>query len=219
MPPYTEKQLQDLKRNQERLANLVIMEDRPAFRGGSVTGIDVTYSEGVAAVCAVTINSDTRQTTRIEKQVVEDKSVYIPGFFYLKEGPIIKRILEDLEETGPVLIDANGVLHPRGLGMASQIGVELDIQTIGIAKKLHTGSISQRMGDNAHVVGNSQEIIGQAVWCPKKKRPYIISIGHRISLKTAAKVMRKVSNEYGPIPLRLADRYSREVIAEIKRGE
>ncbi|TXT53974.1 MAG: Endonuclease V [Candidatus Thorarchaeota archaeon] len=216
MKSYPEEMLKTFKAQQEQLAKYVVTEDMPEFTRGPVTGIDVTYRENLAVVCLVTIDSDKLKITRIEKQVLETKVPYISGCFYLKEGPLLKQILADIDDTGPIMIDANGMLHPRRLGIASQIGVELDRQTIGVAKNLHIGIIGTREGNTAPITSKEKkEILGMAVWIERKSKPLIVSIGHRISLPTAVSIVRMVSNKFGPIPLLLADRYSRETIAKI----
>lgn len=67
---------------------------------------------------------------------------YIPGFLSFREGPFIIEKLARLKKEKPeilpqvVFIDGNGILHPRGVGLASHIGVCADVPTVGVAKKL-----------------------------------------------------------------------------------
>jgi deoxyribonuclease V len=188
---------------QLKLASKVQYYDDPAFKGEYVTGIDVSYRYDKAYACAIVTHIPTRTVTRKERIVIDCEFPYIPGHFYLREGPAITKLLEKLDSTGPILIDGNGVLHPRRMGLASYIGVTLDKQTIGVAKSLLLGSIGERVNNIASILEDGEEI-GAALWIEKKMNPIYVSIGHRISLKTAIEVVL-ISTLYGyPESLRRA---------------
>ncbi|MHA2433515.1 MAG: endonuclease V, partial [Candidatus Thorarchaeota archaeon] len=118
-----------LEAEQKRLAERVLMEDIPPFEGTIVTGVDVSYGEDVASGCAVVMDVESREIIQTEQRTVECTTPYIPGYFFLREGPVLLKLLGSLDETGPILIDGNGMLHPRRLGLASHLGVRLDLQT------------------------------------------------------------------------------------------
>lgn len=71
------------------------------------------------------------------------KLPYIPGFLAFRETPVYMELLTELEKKAPqykpdiLMVDGNGILHPRGFGVASHIGVLANIPSIGIAKSLH----------------------------------------------------------------------------------
>jgi deoxyinosine 3'endonuclease (endonuclease V) len=86
--------------------------------------------------------------------------------------------------------------------LASYVGVILGIQTIGVAKKLHIGSIEPRVGDEAPVLDNG-EIIGKAVWLGRRKAVYV-SVGNNVTLTTSVEIAKASSTNGDPEPLRHA---------------
>ncbi|MFX1264670.1 MAG: endonuclease V, partial [Promethearchaeota archaeon] len=181
-----------LRAEQMRLAERVIMEDMPPFSSSIVTGVDVSYREGIAAGCAVVMDLESRETIQNEQRTVECATPYIPGYFFLREGSVLIELLRDLDETGPVLVDGNGILHPRRFGIASHLGVCLDLQTIGVTKKLLLGEIQPRQGNTAHILDDN-DCVGRALWLGGRKKPVYVSVGHRISLDTAVHLVESAS--------------------------
>jgi deoxyribonuclease V len=146
----------------------------------------------------------------IEKKVVESQAEipYIPTYLAFREIPIIKGLMKKIKNKPTVLlVDGNGVLHPYGMGIASHLGVELDIPTIGVAKSLLCGTIKQAVesyGDVSEVEFEGK-LIGYAYISSKRsKRPIYISPGHRISFKTALEVVKDYCIYKIPQPIRSA---------------
>jgi deoxyribonuclease V len=207
-----EKQLKNTDRVQITLASQVVMEDLPPFDKSIVTGIDVHYSGSLAVGCATVVEVGTLkaiQTVTLNREVQFD---YIPGYLYLREGPIILDLLQLLDTTGPVLIDGNGVLHPRRLGLASYVGVALNIQTVGVAKTLHIGTIGPRVGKEAPI-REDDEVIGMAIWLGKEK-PVFVSVGNSVTLSTSVRIVRDCSVDGYPEPLRIAHRTAKDMARE-----
>ncbi|MFW9943712.1 MAG: endonuclease V [Candidatus Sifarchaeia archaeon] len=209
------EKIAQLRAEQVRLAKRVIAEDVPPFSSSIVTGIDVSYTEDAAVGCAVVMDLGSRETIRTEQRTVECTAPYIPGYFFLREGPVLVELLRNLDETGPILIDGNGVLHPRRLGLASHLGVHLDLQTIGVAKKLLLGEIQPRQGNAARII-DGHDCIGVGLWLGKRKKPVYVSLGHRISLDTAVTVVEQASIDGYPEPLRRAHSLSKETIQSLR---
>ena len=149
----------------------------------------------------------TQSILQKEKLTAECEYPYIPGHFHLREAPVIIELLARFEKC-LVLIDGNGILHPRRMGLASYVGVKLDIPTIGVAKKLLLGTVEKSDENEAPVMDNSERI-GSAVWLHEKKRPIYVSIGHKVSLETAVRVVRMSAIFGYPEPLRQAHLCSR----------
>jgi deoxyribonuclease V len=202
-----------LAKEQEDLAKIVKRYDDPRYDSPIVTGVDVAYAKTIAAGCAVVFNNSTREILRSLTVTRKVESDYITGFFQLREGPIIIELVQSLKEHGMILVDGNGILHPRRFGLASYLGVKLDVQTIGVAKKLMLGEIGPRSEDSAEIKENN-EVLGRALWL-KEKRPIYVSIGHRVSLDLAVKVVIDSSAQGYPEVLRQAHNLSREVLRRI----
>ena len=124
-----------------------------------------------------------------------------------------------------ILVDGNGVFHPRGCGLASHLGVLEDIPTIGVGKTLmHVdgidkdtlpGMLAEREPGNDHVLLKGiSGIVHAAAFYPTKqiKNPVIVSVGHGLSLETALEICRSCSQYRVPEPVRQADIRSREEI-------
>ena len=198
-----EKFLLESESKQSMLASKVVREDLLPLRGELVTGIDVSYRDDTAFTCATVMHLPTRSIVMKKSLVIDCEFPYIPGHFYLREGPAIISLLENLDDTGPIMIDGNGILHPRRMGLASYIGVMLNRQTIGVAKSLLLGALGDRNGNIAPIT-EKKENLGAALWLGVKKKPLYVSIGHRISLDTAIKVVEMSSFNGSPEPLHLA---------------
>ena len=179
--------LVEVARQQERLAKQVIRYDDPAYHDTMVIGLDVAYSEEIGVGAAVVVNNRTKETIASTTIVREIKSEYIPGLFQLREGPFLIELVQGIRQNGIILVDGNGILHPRRYGLASYLGVTLNRQTIGVAKKLLLGKISHRTQKYADII-HENEVLGRAVLHDGRK-PIYVSIGHKVSLNTAVQVV------------------------------
>lgn len=134
---------------------------------------------------------------------------YIPGLLGFREAPLLVKAYEKLlVKPDLLLVDGQGISHPRKFGIASHLGVLLDIPTIGVAKSILVGKIegelSKEVGSQAPLVWKG-EVLGMAVRSKKNCLPLIISTGHRVSLKTALEIVLSSQKGYRlPEPTRLA---------------
>jgi deoxyribonuclease V len=203
---------------QERLARKVVMCDEPPFDGGLVTGVDVAYTQDQAVGCAVVMDLPRHEIVQITKVRRPCSAPYVPGFFHLREGPVIADLLRGMDAEGPILIDGNGILHPRRLGLASYMGVTMNRQTVGVAKTLLLGEIQAFHHDVAEIV-DAEEVIGSALWLRNRKTPVFVSVGHRIALETALDVVRACSSSGFPEPLRKAHCIAKSSVNDYMGGE
>lgn len=135
---------------------------------------------------------------------------YIPGLLSFREIPAILEVITKIKRQPDVLIvDGQGIAHPRKIGIATHLGVLLDMPTLGCAKKvlygkyiepgLIKGAISPLMAKG--------EIIGNVIRTKNNVRPLIVSIGNKIDLVTATQLVMLCNNGYRlPEPTRLADK-------------
>ena len=158
-----------------------------------VCGVDIAYSSSNAAYgSAVIMDRNMQQLVEsIDVQTVV-KHPYVPGLLMLREAEPIFYTLKSLKNSYDLLlVDGHGLLHPRKCGLACFVGVTLNKPTIGVAKSLLCGTVRP---DGFVELGG--ELLGYAV----SKKMYV-SVGHRITLKTAIALVKEVGVE----PLRLAD--------------
>ncbi len=184
---------------QRELSNDVIRSDDLGFDPIFVCGMDVAYEGRTAYVAAALW--DTSLKTIVETKHLVDKTAtdYVPGFLAFREGPMLLRIASRVRNTPDAfLIDGQGMAHPRGLGLASHVGLALDRPSIGVAKSRLYGRVE---GD--HLIRANHVVIGRILESETHKK-YYVSIGHRISLDTAMKTVEKCMVDGFPAPLRRA---------------
>ncbi len=143
---------------------------------------------------------------------------YVPGYLSFREGGAILQALRLLKARPDlVLIDGQGIAHPRGLGIASHIGVLLDLPTVGCAKSRLVGEFEiPGWKRGAHSLLRYQEkIVGAVVRTKDHVRPLFISPGHRTDLKNSVEIVLQMTHGFRiPEPLRRADFLSKKVKRE-----
>jgi deoxyribonuclease V len=128
---------------------------------------------------------------------------YIPGLLAYREADaIIKVIGEAKVKPDIIMIDGFGTNHPRRCGIATQVGIELDMPAIGVGKSFLCGKIK---GDDIY---QGDEKVGKVLHSIQYPRPIYVSPGHRISLDTSVKVVKHcIKSHRLPEPARLAHEY------------
>jgi len=154
--------------------------------------------------------------------VAEIPFPYIPGFLSFREGPVIIEALRKLKvEPHVILFDGQGIAHPKGLGIASHMGVILDIPTIGCAKSRLIGEYKQpgiKKG-KASSLKHHGKVVGAVVRTRDHVKPVFISPGHRIDLKASVEIVLKCVSRYRlPEPLRRADFLSKKIKRAVAAG-
>lgn len=146
----------------------------------------------------------------IEVQVVTDRIdfPYVPGLLSFREAPLLLKAFEKLKTTPDiVMVDGQGIAHPRCCGIASHLGLILGLPTIGCAKSRLCGEDAvpgPEAGDFAELKDNG-EVIGAVVRTRANVKPLYISIGHMIDLPAAIKWVTACCRGYRlPEPTRLA---------------
>ncbi|GMH40633.1 hypothetical protein BSKO_08537 [Bryopsis sp. KO-2023] len=207
---------------------------------GLIGGLDISFyknaakqKEAIAALIVVTY-PDMRVVYE-DFQEVDLGVPYKAGFLAFRECPAYHQLLERVSKTefNPqvLMVDANGILHPRGCGCASHLGVQSGYPTIGVAKNLHCvdgleteavemkvrGIMARKRGKGyMPLVGRTRGTLGAAMYGhgPGKgtKMPLYVSIGHRLSLESAVDLVDKCAKYRIPEPVRQADLRSRRVI-------
>ncbi|MEW6675856.1 MAG: deoxyribonuclease V [Nitrospirota bacterium] len=143
---------------------------------------------------------------------------YIPGFLSFREGPVIIKAINNLNiKTDIILFDGQGIAHPKGLGIASHIGVLLNIPTIGCAKSRLIGKYKEpgfKKG-NWSSLKYSGKTAGAVLRTRNNVRPVFVSPGHWINLKDSIEIVLRCTDKYRiPEPLRRADFISKKIKGE-----
>ncbi len=197
---------------QESLRNQVTRSDKLKEPVQYVAGVDMGFeSNGTISRAAVAVLSFP------DLQVVETSLAYrptsfpyIPGFLSFREIPAVLDALEKIQITPDIILcDGQGIAHPRRLGIASHLGVILDMPTIGVAKSLLIGKheeLSDTKGSWQPLI-HKGETIGAVLRTRQGVKPVYVSIGHRISLNTAIDYVLSCTPKYRlPETTRIADK-------------
>lgn len=180
----------------------------------SVAGADAAYA-GNSIYAAVVVMSFPRLA------VVETASAreeipfpYIPGLFSFREGPAIADVFTDLVRVPDLLIlNGHGYAHPERMGIASHLGIVLDIPAIGVARHLLTGTCALPgiTRGSAEPVSDRNEVIGMAVRTVTGAKPVFVSAGHKIDLPQAVDIALKTTRDHRMTePIWHADQLARQ---------
>lgn len=175
-----------------------------------LTAVDTAYSTDGETVFAAAVTLSFPDLEEIEKrfQFEKVKFPYQPGLFFFREGTAIINVLEKLEQEPDLLIiHGHGIAHPRGIGMASQIGLIFDKMTIGCSRKVLLGShreVDSKKGSYQPISLNNREV-GYAYRSKDGVKPIYISPGHHCDLTISKEIIVKCLRGYRlPEPMRIA---------------
>lgn len=205
-----QKDVHRFKEEQIRLAKKIIIKD-DYEKADIIAGVDQTFLD--KKVFSAVIVWDSKKNKVIEQKYVvqEVKMPYIPGYLSYREGPAIVEVINQLENRPDILlIDGHGIAHPRKIGLASHVGLLLDIPTIGVAKNLLCGKIK----DGKIMVDDN--IRGSELITKEHANPIYVSPGYRICLKSSLEIVKsciKLPHKY-PEPLHLAHIYAKKIMKE-----
>jgi len=173
-----------------------------------VAGVDVSIKKDKGIACVVVMDYTKLKQIDISIAKADITFPYIPGLLSFREGPVVIEAIKKLSIMPDVFIfDGQGIAHPRRIGIASHVGVLLDIPTIGCAKSVLCGEFEMpgtRKGSWTPLVYNSQ-IIGAILRTKTDIKPVVISIGHKIDLYTSIEIILNLCTKYRlPEPIRYA---------------
>jgi deoxyribonuclease V len=175
-----------------------------------VVGADVSFPSKTEALAAVVALSYP-ELSLIESVVRRGECAfpYVPGLLAFREAPILLEALAALgNEADVVLCDGQGLAHPKGMGLASHVGILIDLPTIGCAKSRLYGTHDdprRSRGGWSPLLGRTGDTLGAVLRTRSDVSPVFVSVGHRIDLKKAIEVVLECSPKYRiPEPLRAA---------------
>ncbi len=200
---------------QRELARRVIREDRIGAVS-RIAGVDMAINEESGMARAAVVLLTYPELEIVERHVYEEpiRMPYIPGLLSFREIPCILGAFAQLKQQPDlVMVDGQGIAHPRRLGIASHLGLWLDLPTIGCAKSILTGHhapLGDEVGDWVPLRADG-ETIGAVLRTRAHVKPMIVSPGHRISLETSLRYVLACSKGYRlPEPTRQADKLSKD---------
>lgn len=195
---------------QQRLRSQVVSTPLPLDSLHTVAGVDVGFPGDRTRAAVVVLSFPELEV--LEQNIVEIPTTfpYIPGLLSFRETPAILQALAGLKTRPDLLLcDGQGIAHPRRFGIACHLGVLLDRPSLGCAKSILTGKPAH-LEESAHSTAPllvRDEVVGMAVRTRARVKPVYISIGHRIDLDSAVRVVLACAKGYRlPEPTRLADK-------------
>lgn len=205
-------------RFQHRLSlRLVLTSDLDKVQ--TVAGADSNYDRrrGLIGALVAVLKFPEFELMDIASEIQKVGIPYIPGYLSFREGPAMIEAFRKLKTKPDVtLIDGNGIAHPRRMGLASYVGVLLDIPTIGCAKSatfpyklppLEKGSFSLYRDDKGEKVG----------YCLRTRfsvKPVFVSPGHRMDFDSSRNLVLDCCKYRIPEPLRIAHHLAKNLFSE-----
>jgi deoxyribonuclease V len=210
----------EARRLQGELASRVVAGP-PLDLGGvrHVAGADVS-TEGDRAYATVAV-LDFPGLSVVEVKGFEAalEFPYVPGLLAFREIPSVVGALEKVETAVDVVIlDAQGLAHPRRMGLASHIGLFLDVPTVGCAKSVLVGRFEEPKVEKGSVTDlvHRGEVVGRAVRTRERVSPVYVSVGSGIDLDSAVELVLSCCTKYRlPEPTRQAHNAANR----LRRGE
>ncbi len=182
-----------------------------------IAAADVAFKGGdaVAAVCLFDYPSLELLESRCVRQPC--RMPYIPGLLTFREGPALLAAFEKLsKEPDVILFDGQGTAHPRGMGIASHMGVLFDRPAIGCAKSWLCGEPERELPPQKGAwvrLLDRGKVIGAVVRSRDNVKPLYVSVGHRVGLEQAVGLVLSCCVKYRiPVPLSVADKLSKNPV-------
>lgn len=182
-----------------------------------IAGVDIGFEDQgeITRAAVVLLKWDPEKAPWLEliEQVVHREPTrmpYVPGLLSFREIPAALGAFEKLTQTPQlVMVDGQGIAHPRRLGVAAHLGLWLDLPTIGVAKSRLYGrheAVGDKRGDWSALTARG-ETLGVVLRSRENVKPIFVSPGHRLSVATSLDwVMRCLGRTKLPEPTRQADR-------------
>ncbi len=196
-------------RLQKELASEVVRSGEiasPRLIAGADISVDRVAGTGTAAI--VVLSYPELATVAVSTVTDRIPFPYVPGLLSFREAPLLLAACEKLTVTPDLLlVDGQGIAHPRRLGLAAHLGLFLEIPTIGCAKSRLCGEYTEpgdAPGDFSELTDGG-EVIGAVLRTRTGVKPLFVSIGDKIDLKQAVGWVLRCCRGYRlPEPTRLA---------------
>ncbi|MBC7085386.1 MAG: endonuclease V [Methanomethylovorans sp.] len=212
------KSLEELRNIQLKIASNVALSDHIGTLK-TVAGADCSYIED--RIIAVIVVTDISSLEVLEQKYIVQpvKMPYISTYLSFREGYPLCCVFQELRiKPDLMLVDGCGISHPRGAGIATHLGVVLNVPTIGISKKVLCGkSVAPIKQGEANPLIHESKHIGWLLKSTKTSKPIIVTPGHYISVKSALSMTKMFLKGYKlPEPIRLADNFAYMIRSQLR---
>jgi deoxyribonuclease V len=160
-----------------------------------VAGADGAYDDEKASGAAVLIEYATLKPIETTTARARVTFPYVPGLLSFREGPMVVRVLRKLKIKPDVcIVDGHGLAHPRRFGLACYVGLVTNLPTIGVAKSRLFGT---EVGET--LIDSEGNVIARILRSNRKS--LYVSVGHKISLEDATRIVRHCTTKGGLEPI------------------
>jgi deoxyribonuclease V len=210
----------EARRLQEELASSVVAGPALDLSGVRyVAGADVSTQGDVAYATVVVLDFPGLSPVEIKGFEAPLRFPYVPGLLSFRELPSVVGALERVEtEVDALILDAQGIAHPRRMGLASHLGIFLDVPTVGCAKSLLVGSFQEpgREKGSATDLVHRGEVVGKVLRTRDGVSPVYVSVGNGIDLASSVELVLACCTRYR---LPETTRQAHNAANRLRRGE
>ena len=205
------KSINEAKEIQRKLSERLVIRGKPN-KINYIAAVDVGYiNDANISLCVIVIFSYPElELLNIISHHNITSFPYIPGLLSFREGSVILETFKKLQiQPDIVIFDGHGIAHPRRFGLASHIGLLLNIPAIGCAKSFLYGCYEEpgkKKGSRTLLYNDQHKPIGVVLRSRENVKPVFISPGHLVGIHESAEIVMNCLTSYRiPEPLRLAD--------------
>ena len=209
--------IKEAKKIQEKLQTLLSFDFPYQDRDiDLIAGIDVSYNVAKEALAAVVVlDFPSLRVREVSWGKASPSFPYIPGFLSFREGPAIEKALSFLDSQPQIFFfDGQGIAHPRGVGLATHLGILFGLVSVGVAKSNLVGNFKEppeKQGSFSWIEYQGERV-GMALRTKEKVKPVFVSPGNKIDLENARRWTLLVTTKYRlPEPVRQAHIFSEKI--------
>ncbi len=203
---YIPSSLEEARKIQEELSAQIKIK-KTIDRIKLIGGLDSGYSKNKIKTALVTLSFPDLKLIDFSISQEDVKFPYIPSYLAFREIPSMLMAWKNLKiKPELIVVDGNGIAHPRKIGIASHLGLLLNIPTIGCAKTpfYSTPLPGLKKGDFSYMKNEKNEIVGVSLRTKENTVPVYISPGHLVDVEFSIKTILSISNFRIPEPIRIA---------------
>lgn len=206
----TPKDAIELQKNLSKEVIIAKFQIKPTL----IAGTDVSFRDGMAYGVVVILSYPELKIVEAIKKIEKISYPYVPGLLSFRECPILEKCFLELKnEFDLILVDGQGIAHPRKFGIASHLGYLLDKPSIGCAKSHLFGNFEEpgvKKGSFAYIFDQEKNKIGVVLRTRDNVKPVYVSCGYKVDIATSIRIILSCTSKYRiPEPLRVAHHLSK----------
>jgi deoxyribonuclease V len=190
----------EARRLQGELASRVVQGPPLEFGGmRHVAGADVSTGGDRAYATVAVLDFPGLSVVEVRGFEAPLAFPYVPGLLAFREIPSVVGALEKVQTpVDAVILDAQGLAHPRRMGLASHLGLFLDVPTVGCAKSRLVGAYEEPAAEKGSATDlvHRGEVVGKVVRSREGVSPVFVSVGNRIDLRSAVELVLACCTRY-----------------------